>query len=440
MWYSLWTRHPCVKHLDTRRHHGKATLSDSVNLKAKLEAHLSPDQVTLLREAASAARSLALPLYLVGGVVRDLLMKQPIQDIDLVVEGDVTQIAHTLATSLFGEVLAHSQFNTAKVALLGQSLDIVTARHETYRRPGALPTVRPGGILDDLRRRDFTINAMAIRLSPEPSGELLDPLDGLRDLPAKLVRVLHPGSFRDDATRILRAVRYEQRLGFRLEQDTKTLLQRDLSMLDTIGGHRLRRELAFAFQEPDPSRLLARLAHLGVLGALHPPLARQADVEPQLARLKHVIPQPQLLHYLAWLAYPMQPEEAEGLVARLSMPKRWAAVVRDIVSTRHIATELTSSASPVAVYRHLNGLSLEAVQVAAALEANGAARESMTRYAEEWRKVRPLLTGQDIVKLGVAQGPQVGDLLYLLLKARLEGKTVTKADEQALIQQRLEEL
>ena len=439
MWYSLWTRHPCVKHLDTSRHHGKATLSDSVNLKAKLEAHLPPEQVALLHEAASAARSLALPLYLVGGVVRDLLMKQPIQDIDLVVEGDAPLLAHTLAKSLSGDVVARSQFNTAKVAILGQRLDIVTARYESYRRPGALPTVKPGGILDDLRRRDFTINAMAVRLSPEPSGELLDPLDGRRDLSAKLVRVLHPGSFRDDATRILRAVRYEQRLRFRLEQDTETLLQGDLSMLDTIGGHRLRRELELAFHEHQPHPVLARLANLGVLNALCPPLARHQDVEHELARLQHGIPQPQPLHHLAWLAYPLQPEEAEGLVARLSMPNRWAAVVRDTVSTRHIATELTSSASPVAVYRRLNGLSLEAIQVAAALEANGAARKSMTRYAEEWRKVRPLLTGQDIVKLGVAQGPQVGDLLDLLLEARLEGKTATKAHEQALVRQRLEE-
>ena len=428
-----------MKHLDTRRHHGKATLSDSVDLKAVLEAHLTPEQMILLREAASAARSLSRPLYLVGGVVRDLLMEQPIQDIDLVIEGDAPLLAHILAESLSGDVVARSQFNTAKVAILGQSLDIITARYESYRRPGALPTVKPGGILDDLRRRDFTINAMAVRLSPEPTGELLDPLNGRRDLNAGLVRVLHPVSFRDDATRILRALRYEQRLGFRLEQDTETLLRRDLSMLDTIGGHRLRQELAFTFQEPDPSRLLTRLAHLGVLGALHPPLARHRDVEPELARLQHGIPQPQPLHCLAWLAYPLQPEEAEGLVARLSMPKRWAAAVRDIVSTRHVATELTSSASPVTVCRRLNGLSPEAVQVAAALEADGAARKSMARYLEEWRRVRPLLTGKDLMKLGVAQGPQVGDLLDLLLEARLQGKTVTKADERALIRQRLEE-
>ncbi|MCZ6790091.1 MAG: hypothetical protein O7D33_09205 [Chloroflexi bacterium] len=414
-------------------------MSDSVNLKAKLEAHLSPDQVTLLREAASAARSLSRPLYLVGGVVRDLLMDQPIQDIDLVVEGDVTLLARTLAENLSGDVVAHSQFNTAKVDILGQSIDIVTARHETYRRPGALPTVKPGDIQDDLRRRDFTINAMAVRLSPEPSGKLLDPLDGRRDLSAKLVRVLHPGSFRDDATRILRALRYEQRLHFRLEQDTAVLLRRDLSMLDTIGGHRLRRELALTFHEREPRPILARLAHLGVLGSLHPPLARNRDMESMLARLHHGIPRLQLLHYLAWLAYPLRPAEAEGLIARLAMPKRWAAVVRDTVSTRHFATELTSSASPAAVYRRLSGLSLEAVQVAAALETNGAARESMTRYAEEWRKVRPLLTGQDIVKLGVAQGPQVGELLDLLLEARLKGGTTTRAEERALVRQRLEE-
>ena len=426
-----------MKHLDTRRHHGKATLPDSVDLKAKLEAHLPPDQVTLLREAASAARTLALPLYLVGGVVRDLLMEQPIQDIDLVVEGDAPLLAHTLAKSLSGDVLARSQFNTAKVAILSQSLDIVTARHETYRRPGALPTVRPGGILDDLHRRDFTINAMAVRLSPEPSGELLDPLSGRRDIHAGLVRVLHPASFRDDATRILRALRYEQRLGFRLEQDTETLLRRDLSMLDTIGGHRLRRELAFTFQEPDPSRLLTRLAHLGVLGALYPPLAHHKDVEPELARLHHGIPQPQPLHYLAWLAYPLRPAEAEGLITRLAMPKRSATVVRDVVSTRRAAPDLTAAASPTTVYRRLSGLSLEAVQVAAALEVNSGVRERMTHYLEEWRRVRPLLTGRDLMKLGVAHGPQVGDLLDLLLEARLEGKTVTKADERAFVRQRL---
>ena len=428
-----------VKHLDTRRHHGKAILSDSVDLKAVLEAHLTPEQVILLREAASAARSLSRPLYLVGGVVRDLLMEQPIQDIDLVIEGDALLLARTLTENLSGDVVARSQFNTVKVAVLGQSLDIITARHESYRRPGALPTVRPGGILDDLRRRDFTINAMAVRLSPEPSGELLDPLSGRRDLSAKLVRVLHAGSFRDDATRILRALRYEQRLGFRLEQDTAALLRRNLSMLDTIGGHRLRRELAFTFQEPDPARLLTRLAHLGVLGALHPSLARHRDVEPELTRLQHGIPQPQPLHYLAWLAYPLQPAEDESLIARLSMPKRWAAAVRDVVLARRAAPDLTSSASPVTVGRRLNGLSLEAVQVAAAMEADSAARERMTLYLEEWRKVRPLLTGRDLMKLGVLQGPQVGDLLDLLLEARLQGKTVTKADERALVRQRLEE-
>ena len=413
-------------------------MPNSLTLQARLEASLSVDQLTLLREAAVVAQGLGLSLYLVGGALRDLVMGHPLQDIDLVVVGDSALFAHALVKALAGEVLTHSQFNTAKVHVLGQRVDVVTARSETYRRPGALPTVQPGTIQDDLARRDFTINAMALHLKPDGSGELLDPLGGQRDIQARLIRILHPDSFQDDATRILRALRYEQRLSFRMEHETEALLRRDLSLLDSISGDRLRREMDLIFQEHQPHLALTRLTALGVFQALYPPLGHGTAAEPQLSNLQREVAQLQPLHYLAWLAYPLQPSEAEGLIARLRMPKRWASVVRDAVSARESAAALEKEMSPVAVYRRLKGLSLEAVQVAAALERESShAGDNLNRYIHQWRSVRPLLTGRDLVRLGVPQGPRVGELLDSLRDARLEDRVHTRESEKALVRQLL---
>ena len=415
-------------------------MPNSLTLQARLEASLSADQLTLLREAAVVAQGLGLSLYLVGGALRDLIMGRPLQDIDLVVEGDSALFAHALVKALAGEVLAHSQFDTAKVHVLGQRVDVVTARSETYRRPGALPTVRPGTIRDDLARRDFTINAMALHLKPDGSGDLLDPLGGQRDIQARLIRILHPDSFQDDATRILRALRYEQRLSFRMEHETEALLRQDLSMLDSISGDRLRRELDLIFQEWHPHLALTRLTALGVLQALYSPLGRGRAAESQLSSLQREVAQLQPLHYLAWLAYPLQPSEAEGLIARLRMPKRWANVVRDAVSAQESVAALEKELAPVAVYRRLKGLSLEAVQVAAALERETShARDNLNRYIHQWRNVRPLLTGRDLVRLGVPQGPRIGELLDSLRDARMEGRVHTRESEKALIRQLLAE-
>ena len=413
-------------------------MPDSLTLQAQLEASLSAEHLTLLREASVVAQDLGLSLYLVGGAVRDLIIGHPLQDVDLVVEGDAALLAHTLVKALAGEVLAYSQFDTAKVNVLGQHVDVVTARYETYRRPGALPSVRPATIQDDLARRDFTINAMALRLKPRGSSELLDPLGGQRDIQAGLIRILHPGSFQDDATRIFRAVRYEQRLSFHLEQETEAHLRQDLSMLDTITGDRLRRELSLSFQEQQPRLALTRLAALGVLKALYSPLGRSRAVESEQSSLQQDVAQLQPLRYLAWLAYPLQPSEAEGFIARLKMPKRWAAVVRDMVAARESAEALAKERSPIAVYRRLKGLSLEAVQVAAALEhGTPPARDNLNRYIHEWRNVRSLLTGRDLMRLGVPHGPRIGELLDSLREARLEDRVHTRESEEALIRKLL---
>jgi tRNA nucleotidyltransferase (CCA-adding enzyme) len=245
-----------------------------INLADKIEKTLSAELVALTKQATAMAASKNLQLYLVGGIVRDLLLGQTNSnyDLDLVVEGDAIGLAKEFTEKSGGKLTVHKMFNTAKIALAKGTIDIAMARTETYAKPGALPVVMPGTLKTDLFRRDFTVNAMAVCLSPDRYGELIDLYGGLDDLQNKTIRVLHEKSFIDDATRIWRAIRYEQRLGFKIEPDTLTFLQRGVPLLKTVGGYRLRHELELVLKEKEPEKVLARADELGVLKELHPSL------------------------------------------------------------------------------------------------------------------------------------------------------------------------
>ncbi len=412
-------------------------MSSDSDLKGKLQAALAPQQVTLVEEATRVAARLDVPLYLVGGAVRDLFIGRTLRDLDLVVEGDAGLLAAALAANLDGNVVARSQFGTAEVSVLGQRIDVVTARRETYRRPGALPTVQPGTIAEDISRRDFTINAIALRLLPQPPA-LLDPHNGKGDIASGLVRVLHPASFQDDATRILRAVHYEQRLGFRLDAETDALLRRDLAMLDTISADRLRHELDVVFKEEHAPRVLQRAAELGVLHAVHPALPDALALRTGLARLTLLAQPVQPLYYLALLAHGLGHEHANALIRRLNMPKTWATIVRDIATAQWETAHIVDGASPADVDRKLRGLSPVALQVVAALTPRDTASRQLRRYVREWRHVRPVLNGRDLARLGVVPGPRVGELLEALRYARLDGNVASRADEEAFVRERVD--
>ena len=190
------------------------SVPETCNLAGSIKEQLPSDIAAFIRLAGEVAEKRQQRLYLVGGVVRDLLLERVNLDIDMVVEGDAIKLAQAIAGVNQAKVITHPRFGTATLKWGKRSADFATARAETYARPGALPTVKPGTISDDLARRDFTINAMAVELNPRRFGELIDPFGGRQDIEKKLVRVLHDKSFTDDATRIWRAVRYEQRLDF----------------------------------------------------------------------------------------------------------------------------------------------------------------------------------------------------------------------------------
>jgi tRNA nucleotidyltransferase (CCA-adding enzyme) len=213
-----------------------------------------------------------MPLYMVGGIVRDLLLGKPNPDLDLVLEGDAVAFAKDFVNKTGGKLTVHPKFNTAKIILNDWTVDAAMARTETYAQPGALPEVTPGTLKTDLFRRDFTVNAMAVHLNLDRYGELIDLYRGQQDLNQKIIRVIHEESFIDDATRIWRAIRYEQRLGFQIEPDTLRLLKRDITRLKTVGGFRIKHELELMLKEKEPENMMLRADELGVLKELHPAL------------------------------------------------------------------------------------------------------------------------------------------------------------------------
>ncbi len=408
-------------------------MSYSVNIASQLEKSLPDELLALVRAAADLAKAYGQRLYLVGGSIRDLLLGRRNLDIDLVVEGDALELAHLLTKIYGGDLIIHPRFGTAKFRKAGFAIDLATARLETYKRPGALPKVVPGSIRDDLFRRDFTINAMAVRLDPENLGELLDPYGGSDDLEKGLIRILYPNSFIDDATRILRAIRYEQRLGFHLEPSTEKLLRRDVTMMDTLSGDRLRHEIELILMEVRPEKAFLRSEELGVLRMLNPSLRGDGWLAERFEQARQLT-KPDATLYLSLLIYQLSEEENEGLIQRLKVSGKMAKTMRDTIRLKEeIPTLADTSLSPSSIYRLLEGYSPQAILATSLASPSPIASSNLIIYVNKLRYMRPILNGEALKKMGVVEGPRIGEMLRALLDARLDGRVETKGDEEALV-------
>ena len=410
-----------------------------------LESSLDGDNRSILRCLRRRALTHSLAMYLVGGPVRDVVMGRPIRDLDFVVEGDGPEVARGLAEELGGEVLVHPRFGTATLVLGGNRIDLVTARRETYPRPAALPVVAPGSISDDLARRDFSINTLALPLG-KSSPQALDLHEGLSDICHGLVRTLHANSFADDPTRIFRAVRYEQRLDFRIEEETldQLLLATALGHLASLTGDRIRHELERVLQEERPELSLKHLWELGILAAIHPSLGDESIGE-RLAAVavresgEESIPGqdtgPAPLIFMSALTYSLSEGEGEAVIHRLNMPTTWAQVVRETIQIRGLEGKLAGEALPRSVLvRLLEGFGPEALLAVSRLTDSPVAARRLDEYLNELRFALPALNGRDLLAMGVPEGPLVGQVLRELRDAKLNGQVSTEKEERRLVQ------
>jgi tRNA nucleotidyltransferase (CCA-adding enzyme) len=382
-------------------------------------------------------------VYLVGGTVRDILLGERSFDVDIAVEGDAIALAQALADALGGRVRAHDKFGTA-VVLYGddERVDVVTARTEFYDAPAALPTVEHASIREDLFRRDFTINAMAVSLKGADLGRLVDPFGGRRDLAAKTIRVLHNLSFIDDPTRIFRAIRYENRYGFRMDDHTVRLARGTIEMglVGDLSSARLRDELEALLSEGDVEHSILRLADLGAASAIHPHLAADDEAVALLRRLielrdRYGLEMPAWRLGLAALARRLPPDEVYDWLQRLKVRRRDAEQVAAAVTVGpKLVERLQGGASPAEVVAAAEPYAPDAPLFALAL----ADLEPLHAYFDRLRDVRLEVSGADLAELGLGESPRVGEILTELRRRKLNGELDGRASELAAAKELIE--
>ena len=415
-----------------------------LSVAARLE-RLDGREREVLRIAGTLGDALGLRVAAVGGLVRDLLLDRIGErtDLDLVVEGSAAPVAHRLAQSLSGRAVEHAAFLTATVTLPdGRRIDLTTARRESYRAPGALPSVEPASLADDLARRDFSLNALAIRLDRAAWGRLVDTTGGLPDLRARRIRILHPCSFLEDPTRILRAARLAARLGCRIDGTTRRLAIQaaQLDVYPALSGDRLRAELDLILAERRPAAALREAGRLGApslfaaqSGALPSGPPDSAVAEPACSRPRS---RPRRSRPSDRTRRSRSPSSRSPAATRAPTPGRDGSPSRRRCATEirqarqdapGLLARLARARGPAAAFTILERAPELTLAWARSLAGAGRARGHLDAHLRRWRRLSPLATGDDLVALGMSPGPAMGALLRELRAAQAAGRVRSRA-------------
>lgn len=419
----------------------------SQDIRSRMKKQIPVHILKLLKTVSQTADKHGFKAYLVGGFVRDLLLNIENIDVDVVIEGDGIDFAQKLAHRLKAQVKSHQKFGTSVLIIPdGYKLDITTARTEYYEKPASLPIVQPSALRHDLFRRDFTINALAIKLSQTEFGELLDFFGGLRDLRQGLIRVLHSLSFIEDPTRAFRAVRFQNRLGFCIETHTLKLMSIAIKKgaFQSLSGSRLLNELKLIIEEQNASALIGSLDKLGLLKAIFPQLALNKNIQNILLSMDSVVswykqhserkkPQNWLLYLMAIIEGLSQKEKA-NLCQRLSItgnPQKIVLIYKE--QTEHFLSQLALNRflQPSDIYQLLHSYPLEMLLYGMVWERRKKVKNKISQYLTEFAKVRLKITGAELINMGLKPGPAVGQILKQLHSAKLNGLVKNKKDEIA---------
>lgn len=420
-------------------------ISPARNLDTLLKERFPTRIYDMLRTSGELAESMGFNAYLVGGSVRDLLLARKNLDIDIVVEGDGIAFARALAERTCAHVRPHERFGTAHLSMKGLHLDVATARTEYYESPAALPTVEMSSIKKDLYRRDFTINALAISLKPGNFGLLVDFFGGQRDIKEKTIRVLHNLSCVEDPTRAFRAIRFSERFGFKVSRHTENLIKSALQMdlFSRLSGPRLYEEIMAVFDEGNPLKIIRRLSEFGLLKVICPELILSEKVEAAISSMYETLAWYTLLYrdekvdvgilYLMTLLSDLSEAAREDALERLSTPKRNRDLVtKGIPLSEDILRRLPLKSS-CDLYHLLIRLDTETVIYTMASTKDSRKKKNISLFLVELKKVRPVLNGDDINKLGVPQGPVYSKIFSDILDMRLKGRLKTEEEEKQFV-------
>jgi tRNA nucleotidyltransferase (CCA-adding enzyme) len=368
--------------------------------------------------------------------VRDLLLGRPVNDLDVIVEGDAIKLGEGLVNAHGGKLTPHLKFRTAiwqpsPDTSTPDTIDLITARNETYLNPGALPTVRPSTIEDDLHRRDFTVNAMAVRIDGEHFGELLDPLGGQVDLEMGLIRVLHPRSFIDDPTRIFRAIRDEQRYSFNFEPSTLNLINPEsLAVITRLSGERIRHELVLIFEEEHSFKMIQRAGSLNMFDRIHPNLplfntnySDFMDMDPTLDFPVDRV----AMGYMLWLMN-LSADVIQSISNRLDFDSDLYHAVWAVSQLSRSLPYLANSTPSEWTYA-IEKLPLLSIYVVYLVSRENA----LLDYLSVWRHIKPHTTGDDLKSRGLPPGPRFGEILTQLRSAWLDGQVKNAQEEKELL-------
>ena len=407
----------------------------------------------ILNLAAEEASQSGLPLYIIGGSVRDLILDSAIKDLDLTVEGDAITLAQSLGKHHGGKVTAHKKFGTAKWFLpkelrteSSDTLDLISARSEAYKHPAALPAVKPGSMDYDIRRRDFTINTLAIRLDGSYFGELRDDLNGMDDLKNGIVRVLHNGSFIHDPTRMYRAVRYAGRYGFRIAESTLDLIPDAQPLVEKLTAQRIRHELDLILEEWQAASMLTHLAELDLLHPIHPALTYDEFIHERMQNLhtyrglQHLSPwnitkgEQMNDSDLGWLLWLMS--LSEEAITSLNTRLQFTA---DLLASLYAVSMMFGNQStyiglkPSQCIERLESFPVNAVEAVGYVANDPRIKELFDEYISKWRYIKPHTTGDDLKALGIEPGPRYAVILRQLRNAWLDGDVRTEDEEKMLL-------
>ncbi|HEX9922941.1 MAG TPA: CBS domain-containing protein, partial [Anaerolineae bacterium] len=418
----------------------------------RLETRLPTPLFNLLQEAGQAAATLESSLYLVGGFVRDLLLEHPGLDIDLVVEGDAIALGQAIQAKYGGHLHTHQRFGTAnwitEDSVPGiDRLDFVTARTEFYHHPTALPEVEQSSIKQDLHRRDFTINTLAICLNPDRFGQLLDFYNGYNDLKVGRIRVLHSLSFVEDPTRILRAIRFEQRLGFQLGRRTQEHLTNALDLLPRVTPSRIFSEIEYICKEDEPERTFRRLGELGVLETIQPGLAAPPALVSRSQALRSgrtgtpwAEIEPDVVHYLGLLTFDLSPEQAHGFSQRLRIRSALTMPLRQVQTIKTRVIDLQQAQTPSKVYTLLAPFGEDALFICWLAFDDSSLKEALRHFSRTLRHIQPAIDGHYLIEhFNLRPSPLFQQILTMLRNARLDEQVRTPDEEHQMVEQFLAE-